>query len=857
MNSIEYRIKSGDTLFSIARRHGVTVDELSRLNGISDVNRIWADQVLRIPIKTQALPLPVTQSRTYRVRAGDTLSEIARREHLTVAALVQANDIHDPDHLVVGQVLSIPRLPSSQPTKTQAPLLASKTPKSVASNTPSRVTGTSSAPLKQNGTKTPSLDVVRSGDAVLGSPMRGPAVEEVQRLLVRANYLSQKQMDTGPGRYGPATRLAVTAFQRHTHFWPVGHSRGVVDKQTLEKLLQTLATSKPGQQKSTGPAILARPSPWQGPPNPWTTAFPWSPQQGNAVSTFSKTPVAPAKAMPAGSVALQASPPTESWVGSILDWLWGTLQGDFNPNPSKSQIVVNMVLGLIPLVDQVLDIRDLIAGMKDIIEYYMEDASEQKSHPSMLGLSHESWLWINAFIIAIGAIPIIGSAVKGTLKTVISFLRDFGKKAGSLSAEHIKTLLKFLGPTKEIALTKLNDIARGVKDWLSPALAWIKQGLNRFRDFLASCKEFARNSVIAQSATWLSMEKELARFLAAIDQIKKAIQKSCDQLEKMKTQVNQWLGEQFGVLIQPKKLPTKGVASGIPPNGGRTTLVPVGAEKAEGKIAEKTITSKMIGDEELEKLLGEIPNWTVIEPFVGRRIPAQGSAEFEMFKKEVKKAGYSLSPMKQGSQRFRLSRLNGKETQAALTVTHGDMVVLKVGGNVRLSVPSRCRKNYLEWVEKTQSKAAREAVQKSIQEGYQLHHLIPDKIAQADPLILEALKRLEGYTIDRGVNILDMPSAWNEGGELAHLGQHPQYSKLVAAELNQATNELLQNGTRTLEEVSPKELDAAISKVEADLRNMFKNKDKRLPVKEIEKDGKKFFKLAILGGPREGEVFTV
>ena len=329
------------------------------------------------------------------------------------------------------------------------------------------------------------------------------------------------------------------------------------------------------------------------------------------------------------------------------------------------------------------------------------------------------------------------------------------------------------------------------------------------------------------------------------------------QLEKMKTQANQWLGEQFGVLIHPKKSPTKSVASGVSPQGGKTTLVPVEAERTQGKIAEKTVTNKKIEDAELKKLLSGIPNWAAIEPFVGRRIPTQGSAEFKLFEDEVKKAGYKLSVMEQGSQRFRLSRLNGRETQAALTVTHDDMVVLKLGGSVRLSVPSRCRKNYLDWVEKTQSKAAREAVQKSIQEGYQLHHLIPDQIAQADPLIMEALKRLKGYTIDRGINILDMPSAWNEAGELAHLGQHPQYSKLVAAELNQATNELLQNGMRTLEDVSTAELDAAISQVEADLRNMFKNKDKRLPMKEIEKDGKKFFKLAMLDGPREGELFTV
>ncbi|HZI02897.1 MAG TPA: LysM domain-containing protein, partial [Archangium sp.] len=38
MNNIEYRVRTGDTLSMIARRHNVTVEVLSRLNNISDVN---------------------------------------------------------------------------------------------------------------------------------------------------------------------------------------------------------------------------------------------------------------------------------------------------------------------------------------------------------------------------------------------------------------------------------------------------------------------------------------------------------------------------------------------------------------------------------------------------------------------------------------------------------------------------------------------------------------------------------------------------------------------------------------------------------------------------------------------------
>ena len=49
-----------------------------------------------------------TGAQTYVVRSGDTLSEIARRFDTSVQALVEANDIADPDVIDVGQELTIP-----------------------------------------------------------------------------------------------------------------------------------------------------------------------------------------------------------------------------------------------------------------------------------------------------------------------------------------------------------------------------------------------------------------------------------------------------------------------------------------------------------------------------------------------------------------------------------------------------------------------------------------------------------------------------------------------------------------------------------------------------------------------------
>lgn len=116
----------------IARRHNVTVEVLSRLNNISDVNRIWTGQVLRIPQGSQpSMPRPPTQALTYRVRAGDTLSEIAQRNNVTVEALTRANGISDPNRIGIGLVLKIPK--ESQPTQ-QRPLEKGKQPQSAVTN---------------------------------------------------------------------------------------------------------------------------------------------------------------------------------------------------------------------------------------------------------------------------------------------------------------------------------------------------------------------------------------------------------------------------------------------------------------------------------------------------------------------------------------------------------------------------------------------------------------------------------------------------------------------------------------------------------------------------------------------------
>ncbi len=105
-----YTVRSGDTLYRIALRHGTTVQKLAAANNITNINLIRVGQVLIIPGSGGSTPAPTPPpptTRRYTVRAGDTLYSIARRYGTTVQKIVSANKLSNPNLIRVGQVLVI------------------------------------------------------------------------------------------------------------------------------------------------------------------------------------------------------------------------------------------------------------------------------------------------------------------------------------------------------------------------------------------------------------------------------------------------------------------------------------------------------------------------------------------------------------------------------------------------------------------------------------------------------------------------------------------------------------------------------------------------------------------------------
>lgn len=119
-----YTVQQGDTLSSIAARHGVSTSALISLNGLAaNPNALRIGQVLQVPGAATAASMPMqsvptsptvastaSSYRTYTVVAGDTLSGIAARNGTTVSAIMAINGF-TPAHanrIRVGQTIKLP-----------------------------------------------------------------------------------------------------------------------------------------------------------------------------------------------------------------------------------------------------------------------------------------------------------------------------------------------------------------------------------------------------------------------------------------------------------------------------------------------------------------------------------------------------------------------------------------------------------------------------------------------------------------------------------------------------------------------------------------------------------------------------
>ncbi len=158
LNGVTYVVHWGDTLSSIGQRYGVTIGTLSQVNALGAPFVIRTGQSIVIPnpsvlpaaatataspAPTSTLPAQAAATPTvaapdsaspggvvYTVVPGDTLSALADRFGVSIAAITATNKIDPASYLSIGQVLTIPAV-KLLPVATTTPLATSSQPTSV------------------------------------------------------------------------------------------------------------------------------------------------------------------------------------------------------------------------------------------------------------------------------------------------------------------------------------------------------------------------------------------------------------------------------------------------------------------------------------------------------------------------------------------------------------------------------------------------------------------------------------------------------------------------------------------------------------------------------------------------------
>lgn len=126
------------------------------------------------------------------------------------------------------------------------------------------------------------------------------------------------------------------------------------------------------------------------------------------------------------------------------NWVWEALQGDFNPNRSVGQIGFDTVVCLVPGVDTIMDVRDLIANIIAIVR-----------------TPTSGMVWFNLLLTLVGFIPELGSVAKGIVKIVFVKLRPLIKHVDDLKDS--SKMVKYLDEAFDAALPEIVQFLRHPK----------------------------------------------------------------------------------------------------------------------------------------------------------------------------------------------------------------------------------------------------------------------------------------------------------------------------------------------------------------------------------------------------------
>lgn len=174
---------------------------------------------------------------------------------------------------------------------------------------------------------------------------------------------------------------------------------------------------------------------------------------------------------------------------SVWAWLWEAIQGDFNEHRSTGQIAFDAGISMIPVIDQICDVRDIIANCKDIAQ------SDDKAD--------NTWKYIALGLTLIGLFPSLGSLVKGVLKILFAFIRRAGLDHVIKATDHamtwIVTFLRKREVQRELKRLKVDEVF----SWLAKEVKNVKGKINPQALLSAFDRAITTLKGLLQKVTWL------------------------------------------------------------------------------------------------------------------------------------------------------------------------------------------------------------------------------------------------------------------------------------------------------------------------------------------------------------------
>jgi hypothetical protein len=248
------------------------------------------------------------------------------------------------------------------------------------------------------------------------------------------------------------------------------------------------------------------------------------------------------------------------WAMDASDWLWGTVQGAFNEKQTTSQIVVDAVIGMIPLVGDATAARDLIA-----VSTRLADDPKKRE---------ETMEWVLFVVLIFALIPVVGGVIKGVGRLLL--------KAAKEATEHtavLREIVEFcnrMGHGNAVKWIKTLDLA----SYQSQVIAKFNALMDKFIEVFTAFKDklgwFTPQAMKAATLRWIKNFQELKAKGATM--IPKAITELNTQLKAVQQAVykgewhtltpgaNNVTREAEAKLVEgaPRKLPK--LRKGHPPN---------------------------------------------------------------------------------------------------------------------------------------------------------------------------------------------------------------------------------------------------------------------------------------------------